>query len=72
MAKAKTSISPEAVRVAALKTASIDGTVYPIGSVIELPAALAAAHAESGEVDPAPAAVEYRIAAGEPVIKHQG
>lgn len=68
MAKQKS--APAVVTVAALKDVSIDGVLYPIGSVVELPAALAQAHAEAGEVDPAPAAVAHRVGEGERVQTH--
>lgn len=71
MAKAKQAApAPGTVAVATLKDVYIDGVLYHCGSVVVLPAALAAAHA--GEVDPAPAAVEHRRAAGVADIHHKG
>ena len=74
MAKAKQAApaAPETVAVAALKDLHIDGTPYRGGSVILLPAALAAAHAEAGEVDPHPAAVAHLRSAGAPEHNHKG
>lgn len=73
MAKAKQAASaPETVAVAALKDTHVDGILYRVGTVLVLPAALAAAHAEAGDVDPHPAAVAHLRSVGAPEHHHKG
>ncbi len=74
MAKAKQAapVAPATVAVAALKDLHIEGTLYRGGSVILLPAALAEAHAEAGEVDLHPAAVAHLRSVGAHEHHHKG
>lgn len=73
MAKAKQAApAPETVAVAALKDVYIEGALYQVGAVVVLPAALAAAHASAGDVDPHPAAVEHLRSSGAPEHHHKG
>lgn len=73
MAKAKqAAVARDSVAVAALKDVHIEGTLYRVGAVVVLPAALAAAHADAGDVDPHPAAVEHLRSAGAPEHDHKG
>lgn len=73
MAKAKQAApAPGTVAVAALKDTHIEGVLYRVGSVLVLPSALAAAHAEAGDVDPHPAAVAHLRSAGAPEHHHKG